>query len=483
MKETPPALVPVFPGARCVPAPPGFAVPLLFLLLTGCTAALQSLERLPEPVSHHEGQYLTVVCHFECGALGDEALAISEEAWELVASYLGVSPRPEAPEAATLHLYGEWREYQRVEDRIAGGRFRDTGAFSVRDDRSAHVMVPRDLGARLGTLSFHHRRNVAHEAAHLASYDRARGAYWPPWLAEGLAGWVERELVVEGVPGAIQENNPWASTQLWRIQRLLELGSLPGVPETLTGRPIELTLGDAYAYWIELFHFLVHGPWADDMEELVREVAAREIPEDRAWPEVGAMVQDAFGEEGLAEIDSQFRSYIRELQPGWVELFRSLERRVDEPGVWLQHAVGGLPVGAFAWRSGDPGRRQGFWVETRVEPLGDEPWEVRVALVRRDDDPLFVSLDSDGILQLLEFSYEAPDRVSVLQRERVTTPRVENRLVALRVRFRPGRVDVRVDGGPEVEFSLPDAAPTGLWGLGVAPETVALWRGWRVGAP
>lgn len=458
-------------------------MPLGILFLAGCTAALQSLEGLPEPVSHHEGPYLTVICHFECGSLGDEALAISGEAWELVATYLGVSPLPEAPGPATLHLYGGLREYRRVENRIAGGRFRDTGAFSARDDRSAHLLVPRDLGSRLGTLSFHHRRNVAHEAAHLASYDRARGAFWPPWLAEGLAGWVERELVAGGVPGAVQENNPWASTQLWRIQRLLELGSLPGVPETLTGQPIELTLADAYAYWIELFHFLVHGPWADEMQELVRGVAAREIPEERAWPEVGRMVSETLGEGELTEIDSQFRSYIRELQPGWVELFRSLERRVDEPGVWLQHAVGGQPVGAFAWRSGDPGRWQGFSLDTRVEPLGDDPWEVRIALVRRDDDPIFVSLDSDGVLQLLEFSLGSPDRISVLQRDRVEAPGVEDRLVAFRVRFRPGRVDARVDGGPEVTFSLPDAAPTGLWGLGVAPETVALWRGWRVGSP
>ena len=236
----------------------------LALTLAGC--ALGGPPVSPPPlVSVHGDGPIAVHCHFPCGPLGEEALAVARESWSLTAGFLG-NPAPggegsggvrrTAGGPATLHLYGSWPDYLAVEDSVAGGAFRDTGAFASRNDRAAHVLVPADLARTLGRIPGHHRRAVAHEAAHLASYDLARGAYWPPWLAEGLAGWAERRLALDDAAFAGRRDDPWASTHLWRVQRMLEQGTLPGVEATLTGAPLELTRPDAYAFWIELFHFL-----------------------------------------------------------------------------------------------------------------------------------------------------------------------------------------------------------------------------------
>jgi hypothetical protein len=451
------------------------------VVLGGCATLLGGGP--PGVESVVEGKYVDVLCHFDCGPAGPEALQLAEETWERVAEYLAVPPDTLLESRARVHLYGTPDDYADVADRLAGGQFLATGAFSSRDHRNAHILASAELSGLLGGLSFHHRRSVVHEAAHLAAYDLARGAYWPPWLAEGLAGWAERSVVVETAVGDVWEENPWASTQLWRVQRLIEVGALPAVGETLTGGAVELSLGDAYAFWIELFHFLVHGPWADEMQELVQDVARREVPEDRAWPEVGRQVSEVFSASDLQAVDDAFRSYVQGLRPGWIELFRSVEAVPDEPGSWLQHSVVDVPVGAFAWRSGNPGRWGGFRVESRVEPLGGPPWEIRLALVRHEGDPLLLSVDWEGAVRLLEFSFDRPAELDTLATNRLADPPPAEEAFAFGVRFQQGRVGIRLAGGEEVLLPLRDAEPTGLWGPGVGPGTVAIWRGFRVGAP
>lgn len=468
---------------------PGTSLPRPFLLpALGLTLVLGGCATLlgggpPGVHTEVEGRHVQVLCHFDCGAAGAEALELAEETWYRVAEYLDLPPDAPHDSRARIHLYGTPDDYADVEERMAGGQFLATGAFSSRDHRSAHILVPAELTQLLGGLSFHHRRSVVHEAAHLAGYDLAQGAYWPPWLAEGLAGWAERTVVVDTAPGEVQEENPWASTQLWRVQRLIEVDALPPVEGTLRGGPVELSLADAYAFWIELFHFLVHGPWEAEVQAILQDVARQEIPADEAWPEVGRQVSAVFSADDFEAIDQAFRQYIRELRPGWVELFRSVEAVPHEPGSWLQHSVVDVPVGAFAWRAGSPGRWGGFRVESLVEPLGGPPWEIRMALVQHQGDPLLLSMDWEGTVRLLEFSFDRPAQLDTLAQSRLAQPPPDSAAFSLGVRFQHGRVGIRLAGGEEVLLPVRDAEPTGLWGPGVGPGTVAIWRGFRVGAP
>ncbi|TVR62325.1 MAG: hypothetical protein EA422_11465, partial [Gemmatimonadales bacterium] len=429
-------------------------------------------------------------CHFPCGELGDEALAVARESWALTAGFLGQSQdgvRRSADGPATLHLYGSWEDYLAEEDRLAGGTFRETGAFASRDDRAAHVLVPGELSAALGRIPGHHRRTIAHEAAHLASYDLARGAFWPPWLAEGLAGWAERRLALDDAAFAGRRDDPWASTHLWRVQRMMELGTLPGVEATFSGAPVELSLPDAYAFWIELFHFLAQGSYGERIQEVVRAVASQEIPAARAWPAVGEIVQETLSPQEMAAMEEEFRAYLSGGALGWVELFRSLEEEDARPGSWIQYAIVEAQVGSFAWRAAEPAPTRGFRLTVQVEPTPvnpeADPWEVRVALGTRGGDPLLVALDGEGGIHLRSFP---PNPLGTLETlaSRARSPRPdpasEPEPITMEVRFEPGEVAVRVLGEAPVVFPAPGLSPSGLWGPGVAPGTLARWRGWRV---
>jgi len=466
-------------GARVARPVPAYLFAVA--LLHGCTGGAGLLRGPVETVVLHRGSYLQVACHFECDHLGIDALHTAEEAWGWVASLLGVDPAPPEGTRATLHLYGSVADYAFVEARLGGGQFREMGGFSSRSQRTAHVLVPSDLPrdyVELSGLPLHYRRSVAHEAAHLAAYDLALGAVWPPWLAEGVAGWVERQTVLgssERLAG--QEANPWAATHLWRAQRLMASDELPSVSDLLTGAPLFLSLPNAYAVWTEAFDFLISGPFASQMEELVREAAASPIPEERSWPVVGEMASRVFGEEGLAAADEAFRAHLGTRQPGWIELYRSLEDAPEGRGAWLQHAVTDLARGAFAWRAGEVGPRQGFRVLASVRPLVRGPWEIRFILARAAGSPLLVSVGSDGRVVLAEFDPERPEAMAELDSRALVTPPGASGTFRISVLSIRGGLGVQLEGEAEdVLFPMPGFNPDGLWGVGVAPGTTVLWE-------
>ncbi len=453
---------------------------LLFLLVQGCAGALLLRSPAPPVVSVHSGAHLEVVCHFPCGAWGQEALERAEAGWEAVADYLEAESPSKDLTLPTIHLYGAESEYEAVEAYIAGGRFRDTRGFSSRDSRSAHLLVDASVAEAVGEVGLpaHYLRAIAHEAAHLATYDLAAGAYWPPWLAEGMAGWVERETdgIELGNPIAA---DPWASTHLWRAQRLLTAGELPGADEILLGAPLRLTIPDAYAVWTEFFHFMVSGPYRDEMKELVVAVADDQIPEEYAWPVVAAAAEDMFGVDRIAELDSAFRNRLEETQPQWMEVRRSLQPLGDSRDRWLQVATGGDPGGALAWRVRGLPIEEDLRIEARVQGLGKGPWEARLALGRANgDDPLLLAVDSDGWIRLFEFPSADPASPTLLTEQ--PPPSTDIDLVgqqSIELEFAPGELWLRWGSlSLEATFELTESEPNGVWGIGVGPRSAAIWN-------
>jgi hypothetical protein len=264
---------------------------------------------------------------------------------------------------------------------------------------------------------------------------------------------------------------------------MVELGTLPGVEDTFSGAPIQLSLPDAYAFWIELFHFLAQGDEGDRLREVVRAVASREIPAERAWPAVGEIVRETLSPKEMGAMKEDFRAYLSGGAVGWVELFRSLEEEEARPGSWTQYAIVEAPVGSFAWRAAEPASASGFRVTLQVEPRAVDPegegWEIRVALGTRDGDPLLASLDQDGGVHLRSFPPNPLGTLDTLASRSGALPPPTGAM-AVEVRFEPGEVGIRLLGGEAVVLPAPGLAPSGLWGPGVGPGTVAHWGGWRL---
>jgi hypothetical protein len=488
------------------------AAAALALAAQGCAMTFLPWNRPPAVHQVLRGEHVQVACHFDCGAVGREALATAEDAWARVAAYLAVDPGmaaarngdeavllgeepprplPGAPaDPPTIHIYGSLRGYELTEREVAGGRFRFSAGFSDRVSRRAYLMVPDDLRPELlerTGLPDQYRRIIAHEAAHLAAYVLGEGAHWPLWLAEGLSGWVERMVVTSHHPGPVQEVNPWAGTRLWRVQHLLEQDSLPPVGEILAGTHGGLPVGDAYALWIELFHFLNESDWGEGFQETIRALARRPILEEEALYQVLQAVEARFGPVDVEGMDAAFRAHLRSLTPGWIEVFRALDPLPDDPDRWIQYSLVDLAVGPMAWRADATGDRRGFLLTGTVEPLGSDPWEIRWVLDRTGDDPLMLSVDSRGEVTLREFAYETADAPSHLLRRRLRRDLPSNRPVTFSVGVRPGVVQLRLEEDLlEVELELSGMEPSGVWGLGLERGSAAVWgelavRPWRGG--
>ncbi len=459
---------------------------ILLAILHGCAGGLGLRSSAPPIVSVHEGPNLLVLCHFPCGPLGPVALERAEAAWDVAAAYLERNLKPEGTPPPTIHLYGSEPEYAAVEASIAGGRFRETRGFSSRDSRSAHLLVEatlKELVEDIG-LPFHYLRAIAHEAAHLATYDLAAGAYWPPWLAEGFAGWVERETGGIALESQKSETNPWASTHLWRVQRLQETDTLPTAHDLLLGARLQLTIPDAYALWTEFFHFLVSGPFADETRELVLAVSEEPIQEEFAWPIVAAAAEKVFDSDRMREVDEAFRDHLSESRPKWMEIRRTLQSVDQASGRWLQFATSSDPGGALAWRVAGLPVDKGVRIDTRVEPLGNGPWEARLALGRSNGaDPLLLALESDGTVQLFQFPSVDPGSLTRVAETPPPSPDLVlegEQLIELEF----GAGELRITWGPdqleahfplEAHFELSDSEPNGVWGVGVGPGSAAVW--------
>ncbi|HUH14020.1 MAG TPA: hypothetical protein VMK65_12975 [Longimicrobiales bacterium] len=272
------------------------ALLLGLLLAAGCASAADA----PSPFPTATGGVFEVTCHYACGAAAAQAMATARRAGEGVASLLG--PLERRP--LRIHLH-EAAQFAAVSGRHAQGRFARNLGFTLAEEGAAYVGVEEgDTTLRAPAL-----RRVAHEAAHLAAA-AAVGGRLPPWLAEGLATRVEREVAALDADLPSRFHDPWLALHAWRALRLLDGGELPDVPRILADT-LPLAAGDAYAVHSIFFEFMRERRW-ETLDALLR------------WAVADGTEAPPLGPGTLAELDREFQRYVLALADSvpWTETLR-----------------------------------------------------------------------------------------------------------------------------------------------------------------
>ena len=477
-EERYPADVPHHSGPRT----PGWSLAAaVTMLLTSCVSAVRDRDAHPRSAARasSRGEHFLVVVHFASPAAAEKALSVAEAAWPHVAALFGADARP-ADAPLEIHLYRTSREYEKAERSLTGGRFRRNLAFSHVASRTSHIAlqppVPDETLERL-VLPTQVLRLVAHEAAHVATYHATRNARWlPGWLDEGAASWIEQQVMIEmGLSPPRQEDDPWASTYLWRVAQLLEKDELPPLTDILRDRLGALSLTERYAVRKALFSFLAeeHLPRQRALLRFVR----RSSSGQRLGEELIEELKRLFVDRTLDAVDAQFRRFVSGFSPRWVEDHRSL---TWTPEGWVQLAF--PSADAVAWRATGPGRRE-YTISGAVEFFPGRDPRMHVFLGRSPGGYLDIRFEAGRGVRVVRVRRRGgegdEDRLAELRSEAV----VVGRRVPFEVRVTTGRVRVELIDQGSVVVPLGGLEADAPWGLGAARGTAGRWHALRVTGP
>ena len=444
--------------SRCTPAALAW-----ILALAGCT-----LPAPTRPSRTLRGDHFEIVAPFSDAGLGLRVLEVAEAAWPYAVELYGASPDAIDP-PLRLYLYATADEYRRAEAARTGGRFRSHLAFSHVASRSAHVALqPTVSGTVLGRIGLPAQtlRLVAHEAVHLASYHACPNApYFPSWLDEGAATWVEQRVAEShGLTAPAESFDPWAGRYAVIAQHLLDQGQLPSVADILDGRITQRKRGAAYAIDKSFFSFLwTHGgtEFRNAVPQLVRTAAPRDLGRTLA-----DAVRAAFEDPELHTVDAAFKEYVDSRRPVWFERQRSLATGSD----WIQVAF--TEHDALSTRT-EPEPRETFALEGSLEIL---PSGGRA---------LFVTLEGQVPGDRLEVEFRAGRGITIYRLEKgrrrvvvrgATTIDTE-RALSFRIEVQPRLVGVHI--GPDQICGVATALDEldGRWGVGARAGSAGRWQG------
>ncbi|MFT5479039.1 MAG: hypothetical protein ACI8Y8_004412 [Planctomycetota bacterium] len=211
-------------------------------MLLGLSVLSSTLTSVPSVAA---GPHFRIECHFDHPACARQALDVAEAVWPIaVALYPDETGAQHAGPTRTplvVHLFRDEAAYGMAENLLTGRLYRRSQAFAHRTSRTAHVAVKPAVGnhalEQLG-LPEQTLRLIAHEAAHLARFERMpNNALHPGWFLDGNAGFVDQE-VMEAIgrsPGL--ERDPWTSQEIVSLQRMLETNRLPTASARCFGTP------------------------------------------------------------------------------------------------------------------------------------------------------------------------------------------------------------------------------------------------------
>ncbi len=422
-----------------------------------------------------EGEHFRVVCHFDDERAAAQALAAAERVWPHAVELLGAQ-RHELRDKREVHLYRELAEYEAADERLTRGTFRRNQAFSSHEERSSHVMVQPPVSdavlAELG-LPTQTLRQVAHEAAHLASYETlASYRFHPHWFAEGFSCFVEQRVAEELGISAGVELDPIPSTFLVILRRLDAAGRLPSADELLADAGAALGFDEGYALAWGLFRTLQDGgrrraklvALAKELGRLPGDAGLAAALHERAL--------ERFGERELERVDADLLEWIRSSDPRWEQPWRNLDTS-GEP--WLQSAFGGAR--ALAWAQGAP-LATPFAVGGEFELLDGVGDQCNVHLELPGGGWLMVAFKRSFGVSLFE---HVPSRAEADQWRLVGEVASERTAAEGPVPFRV-EVDQRalrvLVGGEHVLAAEmeQDWLPPRRWGLGCQKRTAVRWR-------
>lgn len=431
------------------------------------------------------GERYRIICHGGDEATGRAALEAAEAVWPIVVEWYSIDPRDEAsgPHALLdIHLYGAIATYEAVDRLYNRGRFRANLAFSHAGDRTAHVAVQPPCDSRVlarAGLPLLTRVQVAHEAAHLATYVLVGHArQHPEWLAEGFATWAaDRALERAGrhVPG---ERCALTSTRQERVRRLAQAGRLPSIREILGGRCNELETYDRYAVYARLFEFLAARAGGKELKAMLSDVrplrpgARRPRGSARFAARVSkAVLERLGGEAGLVRLEREYAKFARAGRPEWFEAARSLDVSESE---WVQVAF--PDASAVAWRTMPAGEGD-YSLAGTLEMLDNGCADARMSVLlarQPGEGHLAVQIIAGRGVSVARF-VEREQRWQVLagavhRSVKLGTP------MAFEIRLKGRLLNVTIDGERAVAAHVGEIDVGGLWGVETGAGCAGSWR-------
>lgn len=431
------------------------------LALLVVIAAAPGQEGAPGAV-RKEGDCYALVCHGGDEALAEQALAVVDAAWPIVAEVFGVpDAKPERP--LEVHLYRTSEQYIAADDALTGGKFRRNLAMSHWGSRSAHVAVQppcgdealRALGLPPLTVAM-----LAWEATHVARFELCPNfRQHPEWFVDGLAAWVAAQVVAARHPAAPEATPYWADDMV-RVRRLLEERKLPPARSILSDAVNDLDLRDRYATRAVFFSFV-----ALDREKLAKVAGAirRTGGGDGYAAAVLAEAMAAFG-----GADGAFAKHVRNLRPQWEEVYRSLWTAGTE---WPQLAF--PDRNAIAWRR-EPLAAGGLEAKGSLRILPGDARQMNFLFARGEEGFYSLAFVADQGFVLFDYRSKTEEWV------RVGAGNAPGLRLGVSTDFavngRGTKLKVTLDG-KSWDLDLPRPLPDRVaWGLGAQAGSAGLWQ-------
>lgn len=424
----------------------------------------------PKERSVATGPHVRVICHFEDAKIAQQALRTAQKAWAPAAKLYGVNDAA-LFEPSAIHLFRHAEEYMAAQTKLAGGRFRHNLAFSSRRRRAAYIAIQPSCSDRtlaavgLPALTL---RQIAHETAHLASFDApADGRPQAQWFAEGAATWIA-ELAMAEMDGAPKpESDPFTATDMRRAQNLLHGGSLPAVHQILKDDYGPLRYYERYAVQWLFFRFLMtdaRARWDRSFNSHPRSVGGRQATVTTRLMSWAPAEVDA--------LDKAFKRYVHSLVPQWHEQGRSLAVQGDN---WTQMAF--ADTDAVAWTA-KPAGAVAYRIRGSLEFLPNHGRQMNLLLGRDRRGHVVVSFLAESGITVRR--YRAVDNQFEKLGEQWAISRAKEVHLSKRFTFdivvAPGSLRILINDKPCLTVDPGNADLTGPWGVGAKAGSAGVWR-------
>jgi hypothetical protein len=439
-----------------------------------------------------DGKRVTVFAPAGDEGTAKKIAAEGDRALERYAADLGVEVPPK--QRFSIFLYETEEEYDAVEAKLTGGRFKRNMAFTYAKNAEVHMfMQPRphrrvtdDGPGMLEAIAMH-------ELSHALQYVTVPNyAAQPDWLGEGLA-YVYSERADSGADGGALETLPYYAQFWFDVDDALEDGAFvpldrlvsPSFGDTSRYSDQQIWYGEAF----ELVRYMDApdgGPRRDKFRAFLKEVEGF-APGDDYAQRVSARFRDVFGVRtksdqlaSLAPLEREWVAAMKQKHPfRWHAIARDLRARADGSLV-----LESLPeASAYAVSSADVLGARGQMTATITIEDGPGKQADLIFAYHARDDFYKVALGSTGFATLLR-RCEEPRLVDGEVRMVADWKKLSNQKCpadklkpgvphAVELIVDLGRIAVKVDGLVVLRFTLKDAIfGAGRYGIGAYDSRV-----------
>jgi len=441
-------------------------------------ACLEAAAGPPSDVVVKTSEHYRVTCHGLDAHVADASLEACEAAWHVVAGLVPDAPLLPHPNPLEVHVYRRFADYKAVVGARGYGALADEHVnLAFAGDLTAFVWFrpecPDEAMKRIG-VPWGHRRRVAHEAAHLAFFERVRaGGFLPEWLNEGVAGYAEHHSIASIGFAPEIARNPTTGGWSAACRRMRRGGSLPSASDLMLDRLGPRPRWERAAAEWAFFTFLMD-PARRPRLAAVLDAARPAATDAQARRErLFDVARRAFGPEAFDSLTDEFGAFVDGLAYEWDEWSGDLS---VADARWIQTSDDGC---AIAWREGGVGRAD-FAVDGSFEIQPGRQGTMAIVLLGLTD-AAFVVVCFDGgngvsVYDGRRGKTTADAAWTWMGGTKSPAPEIG---VATRfvVRVADDAVHVKLAEKDVLTVPLKGRDMKGPWGVGVSAGALAIWDG------